>query len=937
MNPIHELHELGQSVWLDYIRRDLIDSGELAKRAQDGELRGVTSNPTIFESAISGSDLYNTTLRPLAHAGWEPESIVDALMVDDIRAAADVFLPLYEATNGGDGFVSIEVDPRIADDTEATEREVERIWRAVNRPNVMVKIPATSAGIPAIEKSIRRGINVNVTLIFALERYAEVMEAYLSGIRARIEAGQAVDHIASVASFFVSRVDTAVDRKLEDILREEGPNAERAASLMGKAAIANAKLAYAQFKATFASAHFEMLAAKGARVQRPLWASTSTKNPSYPDTYYVDNLVGSDTVNTLPPATLNAFKDHGDAQPSIEENISASRAQLEALESLGISMVEVTDQLEREGVKKFSDSYLSLLGTIRERCLKMRSELAPFLEQAREAWGHLERDSVSERIWQRDPKLWIHRSSKGDEVRNRLGWLDLTQTSWSLLDELSSFTAQIKRAGISNAVLLGMGGSSLSADVMRRMLASGSGLDFHVLDSTHPAMIRRIARKAPVYQSLFIVASKSGSTVEPLALMEYFWNRAKRRRGEKAGEHFVVVTDPGTHLEQVAKERGYRRVFPSPSDVGGRYSALSVFGLLPAALMDVEPQALLEGGGHMAVACRPEIENVRNPGIYLGGLIGAAGMSGRGKLNFIADKDLESFVDWIEQLLAESSGKEGRGFLPIVGEPPGRGGAYGEDQLLLYLRSDGSYDSHVDSWIDAKVPVVVLEMQADPYALGQAFFQWEMAVAVACHLIEVNAFDQPNVQRAKDRAEALMKTYQRRGSLPDVKTLWEREGWKVRGESDPGIASEAKNLEAALASILVQAGRGEVINLLAYLPYRRSYRNRIKEVRRKMREGWGRTSTFNYGPRYLHSTGQIHKGGPDNAVHMIITAPVEKDEDIPRMGLPFGILQKAQAIGDLQALNSLGRRAYGIELPSEDHFKEFATRLGSSIERLVSG
>jgi transaldolase/glucose-6-phosphate isomerase len=935
MNPIHELHDLGQSVWLDYIRRDLIDSGELADKVQDGELRGVTSNPTIFEKAIAGSDLYNASLRPLAHAGWGAEEIVDALVVEDIRSAADVFLPLYEATNGGDGFVSIEVDPRLADDTEATIQEVNRIWKSVNRPNVMVKIPATSAGIPAIEESIGRGINVNVTLIFALERYAEVMEAYLSGIESRIESGLAVDHIASVASFFVSRVDTAVDRSLESILREEGQGAERAATLMGKAAIANAKLAYAQFKATFDAPRFEALAAQGARLQRPLWASTSTKNPAYPDTYYVDNLVGPDTVNTLPPSTLEAFKDHGDAEQAIEENLSASRAQLEALESLGVSMTDVTDQLEREGVEKFSDSYMSLLDTIRERCADMRSELDVVLGRARAIWERLEQDSVSERIWQRDATLWADRSGKAEQVRNRLGWLDLPQTSWSLVDELESFVSEIKQSGISTVVLLGMGGSSLSADVMRRMLASRSGLEFLVLDSTDPVMIRRVARKAPIHKSLFIVASKSGATVEPLAFMEYFWRRAKHRRGEKAGGHFVAVTDPGTHLEQVAKERGFRRIFSGPPHVGGRYSALSVFGLLPAALMDVDLQALLEGGADMAAACRPVIENVRNPGIYLGGLIGAAGLSGRDKLNFIADGDLEPFVDWVEQLIAESSGKEGRGFLPIVGEPPGAGEAYGDDQLLIYLRSDGSHDPYVEDWINRKVPIAVLEMRAEEQNLGQMFFQWEMATAVACHLIDVNAFDQPNVQRAKDRAEALMKTYRKRGELPDVKVLWQRDGWKVMGDGEREIDAATEDGEAVLASILERTHPGEAVHLLAYLPYRRSHKKRIEEVRRAIRDDWGRTSTFSYGPRYLHSTGQIHKGGPDNAVFIIVRATVEKDEDIPEMGLPFGILEQAQAIGDLQALSSLERRAFGVELPSAEHFPKFLSLLQGSIDRLA--
>lgn len=935
MNPIEKLHELGQSIWMDYIRRDFVESGELVERVRAGELRGLTSNPTIFENAIGESDLYSSALRPLAHAGWNAEDIVDALVVQDIRAAADEFLPLYESTNGGDGFVSIEVDPRLADESEATVNEADRIWTLVNRPNVLVKIPATSAGVPAIEETIRRGINVNVTLIFALERYAEVMEAYLSGIEARLDEGQAVDHIASVASFFVSRVDTAVDSLLEDIIRREGPEAERAAALRGKIAVANAKLAYTQFKAMFNSARFQSLQARGARVQRPLWASTSTKNPAYPDTYYVDNLIGPNTVNTLPPSTLQAFKEQGKSALTLEEDLSASRAQLEALESLNISMEQVTGQLEREGVSKFSDSYLSLLDTVRERCSQMCLEITPLLEKARETWEQLEQASVGERIWQGDAGLWSRQSGKADEIRDRLGWLNLPQGSWSRLQEIEDFVQEVKRLGVANVVLLGMGGSSLAADVLRRMLANDSGLTFHVLDSTDPLMIRRIARKAPAKDSLFIVASKSGTTVEPLAMMEYFWRRAQNSLGAKAGDHFAVITDPGTHLQKIAETRGFRKVFFSPADVGGRYSALSVFGLVPAALMAIDFEALLQGGVRMGEACRPEVQDVRNPGIYLGGLIGAAGLSGRDKLTFVADKEAEPFVDWVEQLVAESSGKQGRGWLPISGEPVVDGSVYGDDRLLVYLRGEGTYDSYLQSWIEAGVPAVVLEMKAEAGTLGGAFFQWEMATAVACHLIRVNAFDQPNVQRAKDRTEALLKTYRKRGSLPEVKALWERAGWQLQGEIDGSIDAGENDLTHVLAVVLERSAPGETINLLAYLPYRQAYENQIQPVRRSLLENWGRASAFSYGPRYLHSTGQLHKGGPDNCLHLLLSAQISNDEEIPEMGIPFGVLQRAQAIGDLQALTSLGRRAYRVVLPSPDRFREFTEKIQAAVEKLV--
>jgi transaldolase len=374
MNPIQRLHALGQSVWLDFIRLDLLRSGQLAGMVADDEVRGVTSNPTIFEQAISEGDVYTSAIRPLAIEGWSQERIFDALALEDIGEASAVLLPLYEASNGEDGYVSLEVSPYLANDTEGTLEEARRLWATVNRPNLMIKIPATKPGIPAIEQAILEGINVNVTLIFSLQRYADVIDAYLRGLEGRLEQGLSLDHVASVASFFVSRVDTKVDAMLEEIQQNRSRSAERATALKGKIAIANAKLAYAQFKGSFGNERFERLKLHGARFQRPLWASTSTKNPTYPDTYYVDNLIGAHTVNTLPPQTLDAFRDHGTAEPMLELNLADARGQIEILASLGISMQKVTDELEDEGVEKFASSYASVLETIAKRAHSLRQE-----------------------------------------------------------------------------------------------------------------------------------------------------------------------------------------------------------------------------------------------------------------------------------------------------------------------------------------------------------------------------------------------------------------------------------------------------------------------------------------------------------------------------------------------------------------------------------
>ena len=367
MKATLKLLAVGQSVWYDNIQRSLLKNGELAGMIQRGEIRGVTSNPTIFMNAITKSQDYDASLLPLASSGLTPEEVFFRLAIEDIQEAADLFLPLYQESNGGDGYVSLEVNPYLADDTTGTLAQARQLWQRVDRPNLMIKIPATRAGLPAITAAIAAGINVNVTLIFALDRYRAVMDAYLQGLEQRLARGLPVDKIASVASFFVSRVDTLVDARLQKIIQAGDPQAEKARSLLGKAAIANARLAYVEFKQAFASERFQKLKAAGARLQRPLWASTSTKNPAYRDVIYVEELIGPHTVNTMPPQTLIAFLDHGQVRLSLEEGVSEASQSVADLEALGISMKEVTDQLEEEGVKSFSDAFTVLLQAVEDR------------------------------------------------------------------------------------------------------------------------------------------------------------------------------------------------------------------------------------------------------------------------------------------------------------------------------------------------------------------------------------------------------------------------------------------------------------------------------------------------------------------------------------------------------------------------------------------
>ncbi|MFC1936394.1 transaldolase [Chloroflexota bacterium] len=366
-NRSQKLFQLGQSLWYDNIQRRLLENGELAGMIERGEIYGVTSNPSIFNNAIAKSKDYDDDLIPLVEAGMSPMEAFEVLAVEDIRAAADLFKTLYEETDGGDGYVSLEVNPDLAHDTEATFEEASRLWDLVDRPNLMIKIPATKAGLPAVQQSISAGINVNVTLIFSIDRYVEVMEAYLVGLEARLAAGGQINDIASVASFFISRIDSKVDGWLDEVASRGGEYAELANSLKGKIAIANAKFAFQRFKDVFETPRFEKLRKAGGNLQRPLWASTSTKNPNYPDVLYVDQLIGPNTVNTVPPETLSAFLDHGVETLTLEDGIEDANRVLETFAQLGLSLDNATQELEDEGVQKFSDAFAELLAGVQKK------------------------------------------------------------------------------------------------------------------------------------------------------------------------------------------------------------------------------------------------------------------------------------------------------------------------------------------------------------------------------------------------------------------------------------------------------------------------------------------------------------------------------------------------------------------------------------------
>jgi transaldolase/glucose-6-phosphate isomerase len=900
-NPLAQLSKMGQSVWFDQMERRLVTSGKLAKLIEEDDLRGLTSNPTIFEKAIGGSEDYDAQLRMLASQGKSRDEIYDELVIEDIGNAADVFRPVYDKTSGGDGFCSLEVSPLLAQKTAETVSEAKRLFARMGKDNVMIKIPATPEGIPAIEEAIYSGVNINVTLIFSLEVYRQVMEAYIRGLERRAAENLPIGDINSVASFFVSRIDAQADKQLEAKLKDD-PSLE---ALMGKVAIANAKMAYQEFKNVFGAERFRVLRDKGARVQRPLWASTGTKSPKYSDVMYIEALIGPDTVNTIPPATYDAFKDHGKVEPTLDQGVDEARRVLETFEAKGFSLAAITEKLTADGVKSFNESFEQLMATIESRraaavrglAERVTLHLGPHQAAVDEAIRRADKEKFIPRIWAKDAALWKSDDAHKKIIANALGWLAVSETIAANMKEVEDLVASA-RGQFDHVVVLGMGGSSLCAEVIRRVFGKRDGFpELLVLDSTVPEAVAALEAKIDLARTLFIVASKSGSTTEPVMFHRYFYDRVRSVKGDKAGENFIAVTDPGTQMVADAQRDGFRRIVLNMADIGGRYSALSYFGIVPAGLTGVDVKTLTDRAlqaAHIAIAPAAK----KNPPTLLGCVIGAMAQQGRDKLTLITPRPLDSLGLWIEQLIAESSGKEGKGVVPIAGEPALAASEYGNDRLFVCVRLRGSDETtRLRELSEAGHPVVDIVLE-DPLDLGETFYLWEFATAVAGALLGIDPFDQPNVQESKDNTKRLLEEYSTHGTM-----------------TPSAVAPRVSVDEAdAISALLSKVKAGDYVALTQYFGETPAREKRIAEIRETLARELHVATTSGYGPRFLHSTGQLHKGGADNGVFLQLTGGPSLDVPIPNEKFTFGALVRAQAIGDLESLATRNRRAISIDL-----------------------
>lgn len=911
---LKSLAETGQGVWLDFVDRAFLDTGGLQKLVAEDGLTGVTSNPSIFEKAMGHGNAYDAGLSAfLGHADASVVDVYEHLAIADIQQAADILRPVYNRLGKRDGYVSLEVSPYLAEATHDTVAEARRLWAAVDRPNLMIKVPGTVAGTPAITELIADGININVTLLFSIVAYRAVAEAYMAGLESRLEQGKAIDGIASVASFFVSRIDTQVDAKLATLGLEASP-------LAGKVATANAKLAYAWYQEMVAGSRWQALATAEAMPQRLLWASTGTKNAALSDVVYVEALIGPDTVDTIPPKTMDAFRDHGVVAPTLTADIDAARAVISGVEAVGVGLDSITTALVVDGVSQFAAAADALLGAVAGKRTKflgsrlnsMSATLPTSLQSAVDArTAEATQHGWARRLWSGDADLWT-----GADESKWLGWLGAgrgEQVDFAALDQLRE-----EARGFTDAVLLGMGGSSLGPEMLAHTFGSSPGYPrLHVLDTTDPGQIGHVVAAIDPAKTLFIVSSKSGSTLEPELLRAYFFAAVERDVGTgNAGRQFVAVTDPGSQLEQRAKADRYAHIFSGDPAIGGRYSVLSVFGMVPAAIIGLDVRVLFAATQAMVWSCGPDVPPAANPGVWLGIILGEAVRAGHDKITILPSAGLVPLGPWLEQLLAESTGKRGTGIVPVDGEPAGEADVYGSDRLFIHIRLDGDDDPMLEARLseltEAGQPLVRIWV-ARAEQLGQELFRWEIATAIAGAVIGVDPFDQPDVEDAKVATRVIVDRYEAQGVLDQATPEFEDDDFAVFAPGTPANA----NLETIVLSHIEQLRPGNYAGFLAFIERNDEHAAALTRLRIAVRDAMAVATVVGFGPRFLHSTGQAYKGGPATGVFLVLTAEHPNGVAVPGHRASFATVELAQAIGDAGVLATRGQRVLRIHLKGD--------------------
>lgn len=939
---LQQMSGWGQAVWLRGFRRRLVDSGGLSELMASAGVSGLETDPEVLAAAVSRGPEYLEVVRCLAAQG---NRSADRLLVQEAGIGATALLPGCEENyekngekssseesrgeegGGRHGFVAVPLDPALANDAESLARASHNMLAAAQTPNIVPMLPPTSSGLAVFEALVADGHPVYIGPTFSIASVVRATEAYLRGAQA---CGAAAPPLALVA-FGVSPLDVALDELLRDRVRAAGGEMSAVESLLGGSATAIAKVAWRRQRELLAA----RIAEPAARPLHMVWTSLSSTDPRQRRERYVEALVGADTVAVLDSGLLRDAmgRDHARVDATLGQRVDDAEEIVAELAALGIDTEAVGEALEAQALRQAHAAYGELTRRVEqatriatgdaERAAELAATGSPWSASRPEIDEGLARGDEVEslgavtRMWEKDASLWSADQETANLVRNRLGWLDAAASSALDWEPLRRFATELASTEVEKVLLLGMGGSSLAAEVYRRVFGSTA---LQVLDSTLPTQIKAVTDSIDPARTLIVVASKSGTTVEVRALLDCFYALATPML-DSPGEQFVVITDPGTPLEQVAHERGFARHWLAPSDVGGRFSALTVFGTLPMALMGIDVPAVLAAARRMAVNCGPEVDTKLNPAARLGAALHQAHDAGRDKITFVTSASLSAFGLWAEQLIAESTGKQGCGLIPVIDEPAASIDRYADDRLFVSMsladEQDRRHRERIDAIDAAGHPMLHFELE-DLHDLGAEFFRWEAGVAIAGALMGINPFDQPDVQASKDRTMALLAAHQDGTPMSDRPPLATDTGWAVFAdiERDQELATRVRgtDLESWLAAHLGRAKVPDYVGIQAFIAATPEARSALQGLRELLLERRGVASTLGWGPAFLHSTGQLHKGGPDCGLFLQITADEPADIDVPGAGYSFRHLARAQSLGDLAALQERGRRVLRVHL-----------------------
>ncbi len=930
-NPLWELRGSGQGVWLRGLRRLFGQADFLAGLPASYGVSGVETDLVLLAGAVARGPEYRDSLASWAHS--EPAARpVEALLAEEAAIVARLLAPLYEETEGRDGYVSVDIDPSLAHDAEAMSTAIRRLRAAIDEPNVIPRLPPTESGCAVFEALTADGRSVQVGPVFSLAAVERVTSAFIRGARRLPERAAPPGRLASVISLGLASLDEAVDEVVQALIRAAGGDTSGAESLLGSAATAIAKVACRRQRDLLANGLPVHLLPSGPGSLRLMWSDLATADPRRRRLRYVERLIGPDTVAVMPLGLLRDFAGAGLVEPTLGRRVDEAEEIIGEVEDLGIDLGAIGATLEAQHVDRLTLHYEELDNVIRAAIEAVGADEARAGERAAAGapWSAAEPEiagtlvdaehidgRLPSRLWQKDTSLWSDDPATRELIGNRLGWLDLIESTPLMIRSVRGFVEQIEEGDVDDVIVLGMGGSSLCAEVCRQVFAVDN---VRIVDSTIPAHVAAVAAAVDPARTLVVVASKSGTTIEVQALLDFFYARAAPML-DRPGRRFVAITDPGTPLEQAAHERGFRRLWHAPTDVGGRFSAFSVFGILPMELMGIDSVAIHDSARRMAASCAAGTDPTVNPGTRLGVALFNAHESGRDKLTFSFSPALAAFGLWVEQLVAESTGKEGLGLVPIIEEPRGEADQYGDDRVFVALELAGAEVAGQGEWLDdlrAEGHPVMRFVLDDLHQIGAEFVRWQIAVATAGSLMGINPFDQPDVQASKDRTTAILAAYPTGTPMSDRAPVAMGTGWAVFAdlERDVELAERqvGDGLDRWMSAHLGRAQVPDYVALQAFVAREPRTRKAFQEIRRLLRERRGVASTLGWGPAFLHSTGQLHKGGPDHGIFLQITADDTEDIEVPGAGYSFGRLARAQSLGDLAALEERGRRVLRVHL-----------------------